>query len=491
MRHLRAFTTVAILLGLLLAGLWQARFFFLQNKVTFLLNQKQFEDATALVSRLSQQDPHNHRTQFLQIKTMTLNGNYREAAKGKVARQVIDRDPEVLYWQSLANWQLSNDQQARQLAQSFLDSGETLPDQASMLIAQSLAGRKKSLPDPASTSHGFRLLFPVEQAVYLAIVSKRELELGRVEKAAELAARAFGLGNRNNATLLNGAEASAIAGTGGQAEMLLAFSGSKSVKPLYEKLLTAYEQSNAAARTIHDQDVAGRGGRLDLARALSWAATAYLSEDVTGNMYPVLRVMAELQQEYPYDRVITIRMAVVLETLERYNEAYSLYRKLYLDAPNLVVGLRMWALEALPEPLVTDNIKAFMEPLEVLDVITTQGLAGDGFATKSDFIVFDESGSADFQVKIAESGSYTLTFIARGDKAGDNWPLVKVMVDNEFVKYVYVRREAWDCYSLDLILDSGAHAVEFEYVNGDTPAGGSEMRTLSLRSIYVTKPGAV
>src|SRR5690606_36365918 len=104
--------------------------------------------------------------------------------------------------------------------QRFLSTGKQLPN-GTLAIAGALAETDSLTDIPKPESAPFRMMFPVEQATYLACAASQQMELGHFDLASRVYENAFILGNRNTQSLQNAALVSILIGDDNAARMFL------------------------------------------------------------------------------------------------------------------------------------------------------------------------------------------------------------------------------------------------------------------------------
>lgn len=273
--------------------------------------------------------------------------------------------------------------------------------------------------------------------------------------------------------------------------MFFDFSRADSIQPLFENFKKAYNDYRIVSLTLHNEDLAQGGRKIDVARALAWAANVYIQENPDKHRQEVAEVMSELVREYPYDVVLQVRKAGMFEELKQYDSAYRIYQTLQRKFPNYTVLIRKSATQGLPDDEFTSQSEAFMRTLDFVSSVPINQVNAENGIRKSHYIAFHENGSAKTSMVVPQRGSYILMIIARGDRAAGIAPLVKVLVDDEVAGYVYIGREDWDCYTLTLPLEEGSHSFELEYDNDEVEGEAADMvnRSFYLRAIYVTITG--
>lgn len=483
---------VAILLVLVAAVVatvtWRSQWFFMHNKVTFLLNQRRFDEAIQLIESLDRKDLDHPRTVFLQVKALAITGEFRGAVLAAAATRQVP-DPEMLYWLALSQHQLGETGAAAETARRFLDSNGRLPA-GSQKIVRALAGSEKVLDAPNQDALEFRLLFPIEKAVYLGLAGLHQWQIGRLDTAAQLIRDAFMLENRNPVLLVEGSKALALVGDVQSAQMFWDYANRKSIIALLDDLLRMYQNFQTVSLTLNSDDLARGGRKVDVARAVAWAAGEFAKEQTGTDPTTVTALMDKLLEDYPYDPVLQVRQAALLENIGDIDGAYKLYRDVHLKNPSFMVLVRMLTLQQTSEQEFTQQTAELMQSLNPLAALMPSQLRVENGKINDHFIHFQGHGTTTGTVELEEQGTYMLTVVAKGERAGGKWPLVKVYIDEEPAGLSYISREIWDCYNISIPLEAGPHTIELAYEETDsTSADIVKNRSLYLRSIYLTLRG--
>lgn len=461
----------------------------MRNKIVFLLNQREFEEADAVLQRLTKNNPDDLRTQFLQTKTLTVSGRFKQAVEQSESTELVQSFPETLYWRALANYQIGNNREAGLNAKRFLQTKQSLLNGAGEIV-EALAGESRILKPPDKDAGPFMLLFPVEQAVYTGLVASQQMEIGRLETAARLFRTAFMMDNRNRTMLYQAVKVNALVGYVEDAQMFFDYSKSKTALPLVEDLERSYKNFRIASLTLHNDDLPQGGRKIDVARALAWSAILYLQEDVEKHAPRVQSIVDSLVKEYPHDVVLQVRKAAMFRTLKNPAAAMSIYQNLQQKFPNYTVLVRMAGVEGASDAELSARSKEFMGNLNSVTFIPPSKMRAQGCVSNAEYVTFKQGGSASVVVSVKERGSYIIMIVARGIKSGGMWPLVKILVDDKFAGVTYIYRENWDCYTLTVPLEVGTHKLELVYGNDMVDEiRNNAGRGFSLRAIYVALTG--
>lgn len=479
---------IGVIVCLLL--LVQFAYVFQRNHVTFLLNQKEYERAEELVDRLAKARPDDDHVEFLRTKTYALVGRLDAASHTTISLSLKEDHPEVLYWKGLAQWQSGREAEALGTIQQYEELNAKPNHSYVKPIVQMMLGRQTLASLASVHSKSFQLLFPLEQSVYMGLLADQEVQRGNLTDANELFAHSFALGNRNPRILVSAGKSALLGGDEHHARMYIDYAALNSIEPLCEELSKAYDEHKSLVVSTHEIDRSGTRDRLQLAYALSWLSLRLLEEDESRHRYPVLRTIAELQQDFPYDRILYYRLADVLEQLKRYDEAYSNLKKLYTDSPSLEIGLQMWSLEGVSSEVMDRNIEEFLQKVPMVEHIeTAEWLIAEGESRTDDhYLSFGENCHLEQSVKVKEDGVYMFTLIAKSDAAAKMRPLIRLSTGDEFRGFLYVDRANWSCYSLTVYLEAGEHRIVLDYANAtEGLVDGSEVRSLYVRDGYFTE----
>ncbi len=479
------------LIALILAAvvLWISRDFFMQNKVVFLLNQRQFAAASEVLEEMEEDGKVSLKTQFLRVKTLTLLGDYELAAGMKISDNARNAYPEIYYWKALSEYELGRTEEAEQTVKKFVQTGQLLPNGA-VDIASALAGERFLMEAPEVDKNPFRMLFPIEQAVYTGLAASQQMEIGRVETAAKLFRSSFILGNRNHALLSQACRASALVGYVGDAQMYFDYSGSDSILPLLEDFDKAYREYKNASLTLHSGDLAQGGRKIDVARALAWSANMFLKEDHQKHAPRVMGIINELVKEYPFDVVLQVQKASIHKHLNETETALSIYDNLFQKFPNYTVLVKMAVVAGASEEELSARSDAFMKNLP--SVISAPFRGGKPTSDGEDTLQrkLDPGESVRATITVEERGSYIIMIVGKSSNSGKTSTLIKMFVDDTFIGVAYVFRKNWDCYSVTVPLEAGSHKLEL--LHDDelmTEVGKRTNSVVSLRAIYVALTG--
>src|SRR5690606_35015467 len=140
-------------------------------------------------------------------------------------------------------------------ANEFLGTSEKLPA-ASPRIIRALAGTVPIVEPPNKDALEFRLLFPVEKAVYLGLAGLHQWQIGRLDTATQLLRDAFVLDNRNPRFLAEGAQALALVGDVNSAQMFRDCSENGSITPLFDELHELYRSLQSISLPLNSGDLA-------------------------------------------------------------------------------------------------------------------------------------------------------------------------------------------------------------------------------------------
>lgn len=487
----RALAAVFVLLLVIMLGLlgWGSRTFLMQNKVTFLLNQREFEQADAVLQRLVEHAPDDLRTMFLQTKTLTLSGKFKGAVEQSGSEALAAAYPEVLYWRALAEYHIGYNGIAAVTAEQFLQSKTNLPNGAGA-IAKALADDSHILEVPDKDVLAFRQLFPVEQSVYTGLAASQQMEIGRLETAARLFRSAFILDNRNRKMLYQACKVNALVGYIEDAQMFFDYSKTESIVPLFEDFEEMLKGYRIASLTLHNDDLPQGGRKIDVARAFAWSANVYLQQDPEKHAPRISAVMGELTNEYPYDVVLQVRKAGMLKIMKNYEAALSIYQNLQQKFPNYTVLVKMAGVEGISEAELSARSDEFMDNLVSVTSLPLSQIRSRDSIRYTDYMEFKPAGSATATISVNERGSYIIMLVARGTHSGELWPLVEMYLDDNFAGVAYIFRKNWDCYTMTVPLEAGTHELKLVYDNDiDNKLSSNDEKGFSLRAVYVALTG--
>lgn len=484
MKPVRLTIILVILFGALAVVAWRSQWFFLHNKATYLLNQRQFEEATDLIARLDARRPDNPRTDFMEVKAATITGDFEKALNvAGNAKRVADA--EMLYWLAVAQYQTGNAAEASQTARKFLESGDRMRG-ASQTIASALAGEARITDASSRNTLDFRLLFDVEKAVYLGLAGLHHWEIGRLDSAAQLLRDAFILGNRNPRFLFDGAHVLALTGDVQSAQMLWDYAGYETVGPLHSKLHQQYSEFQGRSLNLDSDDLARGGRKIDVARALAWVMGLAIKENPEMATSGSLEMMDSLLEEFPYDPVLQVRKAELLEAEGKPELALPVYREVYEKNPSFNVLVRMMAIEGQTGDEIARGSEEFMVELSPVKTIRPDDWEQVDGTVQTYDITLGNDGATTGTFELGEPGSYILTFVAKASSGGKPWPGLQILIDNEVAGVKYICRDTWDTYSLALPLEGGPHSIVLELIH---PAETAVNRSLSLQTLYLTLTG--
>jgi len=468
---------ISLLVIMIFAG-WKMRTFFLQNHVTFLLNQEEIPAALYLVDRLQKQNPDNQHVQFLKIKALTIAGQIKNALQAPYDNALSSDEPEVLYWRAVAQYHQGDEAAARQSASSFVSIDEKLSNPESANLVRQIAGRNSIPADIDINSDSFRMLFDVEKALYLAFAASKQVEAGRSEQATELYEQAFALGLRSNKVLPEAVRAAALSGATQTAEMFLAFTSAETTNQMFNAFKKDYDQFQSPTMVLDGNQAYGSGGRLAQARALAWITVAYTRPNPTALGEDSVKLLSQLQSAFPNDPQLWMRAAELNEMLGNPQEAWTLYNQVHKEEPSLTAALRIWAIDGLDQLEISQRLGAILKLTSPVELIST-GTTSTGL--KPD-VIFDARLAA-FTINVTKPDSYVITVIAKGQPVESRWPVMSISIDEQAIAMKYISRKNWDGYSIQTQISEGEHVLEFAD-KSDPKASG----TLEILAIAIEPP---
>jgi hypothetical protein len=322
--------------------------------------------------------------------------------------------------------------------------------------------------------------------VYLGLAGLHQWQIGRLDNATQLLRDAFVMENRNLKFLTEGAQALALVGDVNSAQMFWDYSENGSIKPLFDELQELYGSFQSVSLTLNSDDLARGGRKIDVARAVAWAATSYAREEPgAGEQFPGL--IESLVEEYPYDPVLQVHKAALLESLRDADNALDIYHKVQQKNPSYIVLVRMMNIQSVNPDEFAQQSADFMQALHPVAELLPADLRVENGRRERQNIVFRGSGITTGTIEVEERGSYMITTVARGSMADGKWPLVLVKLDGEPAGVIYVCRQTWDCYSLPVMLEPGSHTLELMFGNSVEQTNAD--KTLRLKSLYITLTG--
>lgn len=471
-----------VIIALVVVSLWLGRGFFQRNHITYLLNQGEYDQALVELGQLKSRSDERPKTRFLETKALVLTGDYGRALEVSASESLWKQEPRTLYLRALAQYHLGMDEEAQESAQQFLQTDTKLP-YGGLNIVRVLAGEPVVLEPQDRNAFPFRMLFQPERAAYVAIVADQQLDIGRLDLAARQFKEAFLLGNRNSTMAVEAAKVCALLGDAHAARMFYDHAKIPGIEPVFEALWQRHQSGSEVALSLQSEvhDIGSR--RIDVARAVAWAANIMLQENASRQAH-VEEVMAMLLEEYPYDPVLIAHEAEMYVALGNADEARSRYEALQERTPSYETLLRLFALENLSEDEITSRGAAFLRELKPEGILDAAELDVVEGSKHLHFIRLDGGGVVSGELDIADRGTYNVSVIARpGD---DHQPrLLGVSVNGEVYGLIYAWREDWDCYTLPVALETGEHLLELQY--GDEASTDTD--ALFIRSVYVTGAG--
>lgn len=110
---------------------------------------------------------------------------------------------------------------------------------------------------------------------------------------------------------------------------------------------------------------------------------------------------------------------------------------------------------------------------------------------KKEFRVLREAGNVRrFKVKVPESGRYVIAVQAGGTPARGEWPIVRVVADDETLANFAVTTDYWWLYETRAALDAGEHEIKIILRNGTLDRATGEKRFLYLNRLALYRdPG--
>jgi len=465
---------IALLMLMIFAG-WKMRTFFLQNHVTFLLNQKEIPAALSLVDRLQRQNPEDRHVRFLKIKALTIAGQMEDALQVPYNSALANNRPEVLYWRAVAQYHQGDPDAARKSASQFLSTGENLGNPESSNLVNHIAGQKSISPDINRDSDSFRMLFDVERALHLAFAASQQLEAGRAERATELYEQAFSLGLRSDKVLPDAIRAATLSGATQSAEMFLAFTTPEITNHLFNEFRINYEQFQSPTMVLDGNQTYDSRGRLARARALAWIVVAYTRQNPTVLGEESVKIISDLQTAFPSDSQLRMRAAELNEVLGKQEEARMLYNEVHTETPNLTAAFRIWAIDGLEQVEISQRLGSILKlasPVELISTGTTStGLQPDAISSDRPAV---------FTIYAAKPDSYVITVIAKANTTGSKWPVLAINVDDQSLGMKYISRKNWESYSVQTQLLEGEHSLELEDKSEPKSSGALEILAIAI-----------
>lgn len=467
--RVRVTVLACILIAVLIIVGWNARSFFRLNHVDFLLNQRQFDEGLALLDRVNQGVASNPRGDLLRSKALTLIGDYDAAISAADAALSAEgsSNAEALYWMAVAQFQNGQTTASQQNAARFLSTGEELPN-GTIAIAGALSGESALADIPAADSSPFRMMFPVEQATYLALVAMQQAELGHFDQAGRVHERAFVLGNRNAKSLHNAAIVSALIGDVHAARMYADFAGPTTLESLRDELKLRYGQAGQAKLTLQGEDVSPGRRRVDVARALAWAESELLKENVI-SAQQTNETFARLLQDYSNDPVVKLCQADAFLFQGRASDALRIYKGLQDSDPTLATEIRLANLTGGGDRAdLVSAVQPFLNKLNSVEVIHPDNEASrDGTPVQPIVQAISGDQPTTITLKVETRGSYLISIMGRTNNRVGKWPLLYVKSGGETVGLCYISNEDWRVYSIKILLDAGKHLVELSFYQDD------------------------
>ena len=96
-------------------------------------------------------------------------------------------------------------------------------------------------------------------------------------------------------------------------------------------------------------------------------------------------------------------------------------------------------------------------------------------------------GQAACVIDVAQPGTYSFIIVARGDFAGGEWPVMRVLRDGQPVLRTEVSSTNWAPYTFELELEPGQHELAMAFANDYLQ--GNDDRNLHIEDLSVIPPG--
>lgn len=454
---------------------WHARTYLRQNHVLYLLNQRDVDSALALVHKLEAEDGSDLRTGFLKRKALVISGNYDAAVALPANAQLVRREPELLYWNALAQYQTGDIVGSRQSAADFLHSGERMPDSLSMKLANALAGKDVRWgKQPEVSEGGYLLVQDVEKALCCALAAKECYQERDYAGAVRLYNAALSLGFRSTAEMRDACRAAAFSGAFQKADLFLSFSTPGSAHALYKEFSSRINDPMASA-TLR---MGLSGGLKSESResnihALSWVASHYATN---GNrLREVEQVLTSLIAQYPEDSILKSWLADTLAAAGRRQVALELYNQVIDVAPSVAAYLKAWSHSGILTTEIRQKLKALISNMPTLDHFFFLPAVEVTYQGPSALIDFD----------CESPGTYTFTVVAHSSNAVNSHAVLQLRVGEALRDLHLLRGSDWNCYSTVVTLDKGSHRLEANLLH-DATTSATTPSGVQVEALLVT-----
>lgn len=432
---------------------WLIQFVFLPNHIRFLINQRQYEPALEKAARLMDGPTNIARVNALQTQALVLNGEAGAAInRGRRAAEQGQLGAEGFYWLSIASYQQGLKEQSVQDARRFLSDKIQLPNGANRL-ARALAGGDAILdvPDPDGTP--FRMMFPLEQAVYMGLSARQNLSAGQATAAAILSRGAFVRGNRNPQLLEYGALACVLAGDVDGAQLCLSAT-SASASLLLPRLAQLREKRwGAGAPRLSAYAAAASGGisAMEVARAEAWVLSQAVAEK--GAMdEPVYQTLQSLQNQFPEDIAIRLSVARAREAAGDGDAARGIYAAVYDTHPSLDLWLKLFGTD-LPPARVMENAEKFFDKLKPVAVVPSARLRLETEKDERPGAPAEQRLVSD--VEVPAGAAYRVALILRSTAAYPHGPLYVQRSEDGLWEAASVTGPHWQLCQYEIELEPG------------------------------------
>lgn len=449
------------------------------NKAVYLTNLGRTGEAQERLRRILQVQPSNIKARAAFGEALARTGEFQKAY---TVLEFETNNTEAVFWRAVSAYRLDEITTAAALFRKVRNGEGPLPEgyqQLAELAVQTLEGPAGVMP-PSMPFLGSEVL----KDIWRSLAGALQLRNRQWLDAASYYERLFKRGRPGIFDYSRACTAYIFSGEYVKAQSVLESSTSMAAI-LHDLQMRFYKAASDLRTTTSVLADLQQNVEMEerLQRGLAWV---HVQKARSGDRrFPLTREPLVHED----DPVRLFLSAEIDELGGNYSSAYQKYARIWNQHPNLSAMIRMRDLAGdaaeLPQLLVE-----FAEGLPGSILLSANDMATTGSTSRGTYVVFHEPGAAEMKVLVGSAGLYTITLVASVARAEGKGALVELVVNRREAEMVYVAREGWDCYSLDIPLQAGSNALRLYYTSNADATATEEKRSLYLMGILISQKAA-